>query len=109
MLTLHDYLFATHKNLMITIGMDSYETITGENGNVVEKLSFEPCLPARNEMEAGGRRRNPTDWTYNNVPAPHLFDRGFTSDEHLDNFDLVPPLYRKFVTCGNKTDSNHNQ
>jgi len=45
-----------------------------------------------------GRRRNPTDWTYNNIPQTHLFDRGFTGHslsrhevdgKHLDNFDLI--------------------
>ncbi len=69
--------------------LGSYQTITNELGNVVEELSFGPCLPVRNAMEAGGRRRNPTDWTYNNVPTTHLFDRGFTGHEHLDNFDLI--------------------
>jgi len=70
------------------------------------KLGFrEPCEPetvvepipaalARRE----GRRRNPTDWTYNNIPQTHLFDRGFTGHslsrhevvgKHLDNFDLI--------------------
>ncbi|MCF6170298.1 MAG: hypothetical protein L3J66_04895 [Bacteroidales bacterium] len=84
MFTLQDYLFATHKD-----HPGSYETITGETGNIVEKLSFDPCLPVRNEMEAGGRRHNPTDWTFNNMPNSYLFDRGYTGHEHLDNFDLV--------------------
>ncbi len=93
----------------ITIGIGSYQTITNEQGNVVEELSFGSCPPVRNamkaglpvrntmkaglsvrnEIEAGGRRRNPTDWTYNNMPTSYLFDRGFTGHEHLDNFDLI--------------------
>ena len=93
---------STGKNSMYYIHTDylgSYQTITNEQGNVVEELSFGSCLPVRNEMKAGlpvrnemkagGRRRNPTDWTYNNVPTTHLFDRGFTGHEHLNNFDLI--------------------
>jgi RHS repeat-associated protein len=55
------------------------DLITDEHGNVLERLSFDPW----------GRRRNPTDWTFNNVPSPHLFDRGYTGHEHLDIFGLI--------------------
>ncbi len=66
--------------------LGSYYSITDENGNIVllhdreeQVFSFDPW----------GRRRNPQDWTYNNVPTSHLFDRGFTGHEHLNNFDLI--------------------
>ncbi len=76
---------STGKNSMFS----SYQTITNELGNVVEKLSFGSCLPVRNEMEAGGRRRNPTDWTYNNVPTSYIFDRGYTGHQQMDVYDLI--------------------
>ena len=89
--------------------LGNYETVTNERGNMVDKLSFDPCLPARNAMEAGGRRRNPTDWTYNNVPQTHLFDRSFTGHslsrhavvgKHLDNFDLINMPARRSDSIG---------
>jgi len=91
--------------------LGNYETVTNERGNIVDKLSFDPCLPVRNAMEAGGRRRNPTNWTYNNVPQTHLFDRGFTGHslsrhaavgKHLDNFYLINmPALRSDSIGGN--------
>jgi len=36
-----------------------------------------------------GRRRNPTNWTYSNVPEPYYTNRGFTGHEHLDMFNLI--------------------
>ena len=53
--------------------------MVGEIGNSTDRLSF----------DARGRRRNATDWTYNNVPATFLFDRGFTGHEHMDAFGLI--------------------
>ncbi|PJB59911.1 MAG: hypothetical protein CO098_00885 [Bacteroidetes bacterium CG_4_9_14_3_um_filter_41_19] len=46
----------------------SFETITNHKGEVVERLSFDPW----------GRRRNPTNWTFNNVSETYTFDRGYT-------------------------------
>jgi RHS repeat-associated protein len=57
----------------------SFDVITNSTGTVMEILSFDPW----------GRRRNPNDWTYTNVPTTFLFDRGFTGHEHLDQFDLI--------------------
>jgi len=36
-----------------------------------------------------GRRRNYSDWSYQNVPAAFITDRGFTRHEHLLPFDLI--------------------
>ncbi|MCD6112465.1 MAG: hypothetical protein J7J86_04255, partial [Bacteroidales bacterium] len=52
------------------------------------KFSFDPW----------GRRRKPTNWSYNNVPQSHLFDRGFTGHEHLDKFGLINPDIFHFIT-----------
>jgi RHS repeat-associated protein len=49
------------------------------SGAYVEQFSYDPW----------GRRRNPTDWTFNNVPDPTLLDRGFTGHEHLDKLGLI--------------------
>ncbi|MEA3505870.1 MAG: FG-GAP-like repeat-containing protein, partial [Bacteroidota bacterium] len=59
--------------------LGSPNAITDEVGNVVERLSF----------DAWGKRRNPDDWSYNNVPTSSIFDRGFTGHEHLDAFGLI--------------------
>lgn len=48
-------------------------------GSYAEQFSF----------DAWGRRRNPTNWTYANVPAPNLIERGYTGHEHLDKFGLI--------------------
>ena len=40
-------------------------------------------------FDAFGRRRNPSNWTYNNVPATYKFDRGYTGHEQLDQFGLI--------------------
>jgi RHS repeat-associated protein len=48
-------------------------------GVYVERYSYDPW----------GRRRNPSDWSFDNVPAPTVTDRGFTGHEHLDIFKLI--------------------
>ncbi len=53
--------------------------LTDTAGVYVEKYSYDPW----------GRRRNPSDWSFNNVPAPTIADRGFTGHEHLDIFRLI--------------------
>ncbi len=53
--------------------------LTDTAGVYVEKYSYDPW----------GRRRNPSDWSFNNVPAPTITDRGFTGHEHLDIFGLI--------------------
>ena len=45
--------------------------------NTVERLNYDPW----------GRRRNPTDFGYDNVT--HTFDRGYTLHEHYDGFDRL--------------------
>jgi len=61
---------------------DVQGTITGlvnQNDTVVEEYSY----------DAWGRRRNPIDWTYDSVPAPHHIHRGYTMHEMLDEFGLI--------------------
>ncbi|MFA5418282.1 MAG: RHS repeat-associated core domain-containing protein, partial [Bacteroidales bacterium] len=76
----------------------SFETITDNKGTVVERLSFDPW----------GRRRNATDWTFNNVPETYTFDRGYTGHEHLVVFGLInmngrmyDPMLGRFLSPDN--------
>ena len=59
--------------------LGSYNVITDANGTVEEQLSF----------DAWGRRRNPNDWSYNNVLLPTIITRGYTGHEHLDQFAII--------------------
>jgi RHS repeat-associated protein len=74
--------------------LGSFDVITDASGNEVERMSFDPW----------GRRRNPNNWTYNNVPEGYMFDRGFTGHEHLDVFGIInmngrvyDPLLARFL------------
>ncbi len=42
-----------------------------------------------NSFDAWGRRRNPNDWSFNNLSSSHLIPRGFTFHEHIDEFSLI--------------------
>ena len=53
--------------------------ITDGTGTKLETLAFDPW----------GRRRNPSNWSFTDVPAGFLFDRGYTGHEHLDRFGLI--------------------
>jgi RHS repeat-associated protein len=60
--------------------LGSLHTITDENGDLLQELSF----------DAWGNRRNPATWTmFNESPETALFDRGFTGHEHLYGFQLI--------------------
>ncbi|MDP3461686.1 MAG: FG-GAP-like repeat-containing protein [Bacteroidales bacterium] len=60
--------------------LGSLHTITNENGDLLQELSF----------DAWGNRRDPATWTFFDKNAESaLFDRGFTGHEHLDGFQLI--------------------
>jgi RHS repeat-associated protein len=60
--------------------LGSILTLTDVNGNIVTQQNF----------DAWGRKRNPNDWTYNNIPSvPAWLYRGFTGHEHLSQFALI--------------------
>jgi len=65
--------------------LGSFYAVTDQQGEIVnyngekQVFSFDPW----------GRRRNPNDWTFNNVPTQFIFDRGFTQHEHLDELGLI--------------------
>ena len=75
--------------------LGSINVILNQNGGKVQEQSF----------DAYGRRRNPDDWTYNNLPGTFKFDRGFTGHEQLDQFGLInmngrmyDPLAARFLS-----------
>ncbi len=59
--------------------LGSFDVITNPDGSVREMYNYDPW----------GRRRNPADWSYNNVPEEFFLDRGFTGHEHLDKLGLI--------------------
>jgi len=60
--------------------LGSWHTITDENGNLLQELSF----------DAWGTRRNPQTWdAFAGTPPSPLYDRGFTGHEHLYAFGLI--------------------
>jgi len=60
--------------------LGSINTITDEAGNIIAEQNF----------DAWGRKRNPNDWSCNNIPTtPDWLYRGFTGHEHVAVFALI--------------------
>lgn len=59
--------------------LGSIDVISKQDGTIKERYNFDPW----------GRRRNPLDWSYNNIPTSFFINRGFTGHEHLDQFSLI--------------------
>ena len=57
----------------------SFDKVTNSSGTVVDSYSF----------DAWGNRRSVSDWTAAETGITHLFSRGFTGYEHLDEFGLI--------------------
>ena len=92
-----DSIFYIHKDYL-----GSYDVISKYDGTVKERNNFDPW----------GRRRNPVDWSYDNVSTTHFLDRGFTGHEHLDQFGLInmngrvyDPLLAMFLSPDNNLQS----
>ena len=59
-------------------------------GNITHVYNSSNSTTQEYSFDAWGRRRNPTDWSYDLTSQPELFaGRGFTSHEHLPWFNLV--------------------
>ena len=68
-------LYYIHKD-----NLGSFEKVTNSSGTVVDSYSF----------DAWGNRRDVDDWRYaEDNDVTHLFSRGFTGHEHLDEFGLI--------------------
>jgi len=66
-----------------------YYTCTDHLGSITALVNTSGTVTEEYSYDAWGRRRNPTDWTYDNVPTPTLTTRGYTGHEHLDGFGLI--------------------
>jgi len=82
-----DSIFYIHKD-----HLGSFDVITKPGGTVMERHNFDPCFVHRSVAKAEGRRRNPADWSYNNIEETNFLDRGFTGHEHGDQFGLINML-----------------
>ncbi len=80
-------LYALHTNFN-----GSIEKITNTAGEIVDSMSYTPF----------GQRRMFSDWSKTDT-ATHLIDRGFTGQQHLDNFALI-----NFLNSTNKCNSQKN-
>jgi len=70
--------FKIHNKKAVYLRRDVQGTITGlvnQNDSIVEEYSYDACL---SRCSREGRRRNPTDWTYDSVPQPQYLYRGYT-------------------------------
>jgi RHS repeat-associated protein len=61
--------------------LGSILTVTNASGSIVDERNY----------DAWGKNRNPTDWTYTNIPTASLnwLTRGYTGHEHLVQFGLI--------------------
>ena len=67
-----------------------YFPYTDHLGSIVAVTSTIGTVVAEQNFDAWGRKRNPTNWTYDNVPSvPTWLYRGYTGHEHLAEFNLI--------------------
>jgi RHS repeat-associated protein len=96
-------------NYVLTDHLGSPVILTGTVNNnpqtIVEQYSF----------DSWGRRRNPTNWTYNNIPTSYILIRGFTLHEHIEEFALInmngrvyDPVLGRFIQPDNYIQSSGN-
>ena len=70
----------------------SFDVISNPDGTVKERYNYDPCVVRQSIAKVEGRRRNPSDWSYDNVSSSFYIDRGFTGHEHRDQFGLINML-----------------
>ena len=67
-----------------------YFPYTDHLGSIVAVTSTVGTVVAEQNFDAWGRKRNPTNWSYDNVPSvPTWLYRGYTGHEHLSEFNLI--------------------
>lgn len=79
--------------------LESWNVISDQNGNLLERLSF----------DAWGNMRNPEKWDEYVEGKDMLFDRGFTGHEHLLDFGLINMngrLYDPLISMMLSPDNN---
>ncbi len=84
------YIGSPNGLVAIVIGNNVYFTITDHLGSITG-LVDQSCQNMVEEasFDAWGRRRNPSTWTYENIPEPVYLTRGFTGHENLYAFGLI--------------------
>ncbi len=84
------YIGSPNGLVAIVIGNNVYFTITDHLGSITG-LVDQSCQNMVEEasFDAWGRRRNPSNWTYENIPEPVYLTRGFTGHENLYQFGLI--------------------
>jgi RHS repeat-associated protein len=60
-----------------------------DHGSIIGRLRTDGTVREEYSYDPWGRRRNPENWSYDNVPTTFLIDRGFTGHEHLDKFGVI--------------------
>ncbi|HRI58580.1 MAG TPA: FG-GAP-like repeat-containing protein [Saprospiraceae bacterium] len=76
-------------------GVDKYYAVYSDYLGSILKVtelnaSNQVVIVASQNFDAWGRPRNPTDWSYTNLPTlPAWLYRGFTGHEHLPQFALI--------------------
>jgi uncharacterized protein (TIGR02594 family) len=87
------YIYSPYGLIAVIIKKGSTETLyyteTDHLGSIIGLFNPGNAYAEKYSYDAWGRRRNPTNWSYDSIPAPTLIDRGFTGHEHLDKFDLI--------------------
>jgi RHS repeat-associated protein len=69
--------------------VQTYYVETDHLGSIIGLINADKSYADSASFDPWGRRRDPADWSYYNVPAPQIADRGFTGHEHLDAFGLI--------------------
>jgi RHS repeat-associated protein len=69
--------------------VQTYFVETDHLGSIIGLINPDKTYADSASFDPWGRRRNPADWSYENVPAPLITDRGYTGHEHLDAFGLI--------------------
>jgi RHS repeat-associated protein len=69
-------------NYVLSDHLGSPILLTGTN-------SINPGIVERYSFDSWGRRRNPANWSYSNIPVPQKMIRGYTLHEHLDEFAMI--------------------
>jgi len=71
-------------------GTTYYYLLRDHLGSITHVYNSSNGTSQEYSFDAWGRRRNPTDWSYNLSGQPELFaGRGFTSHEHLPDFNVI--------------------
>ncbi|MDD3527668.1 MAG: RHS repeat-associated core domain-containing protein [Bacteroidales bacterium] len=58
-------------------------------GSITGAINAESGKVYRQNFDAWGRKRNPENWTYDDIPEYFPLERGFTGHEHLKWFGLI--------------------